>query len=82
MGQMLADCIDAVAACALFNARNDTNADFVARHIIGRAKELMDAPMPTLPMEILAHNQALILYQIIITFSDDVSFPRFFHLHF
>ena len=79
---MLADCIDAIAACALFNARNDTNADFVARHVIGRAKELMDAPMPTLPMEILARNQALILYQIMITFSDDVSLICFFHVHF
>ncbi|PSN72091.1 hypothetical protein BS50DRAFT_569647 [Corynespora cassiicola Philippines] len=65
---------DAIAACALFNARNDTNADFVARHVIGRAKELMDAPMPTLPMEILARNQALILYQIMITFSDDIHY--------
>lgn len=69
---MLID-IDAHAACALYITKNDTNANFVAKHIMGRAKELADSPMSTSPNEILARAHALILYQIMLIFGSDVS---------
>lgn len=64
---------DALASCALYNAKNDTNAEFVIRFIMSRAEELVAATaLPTTPIEILARTQALILYQIMLLFGGDV----------
>jgi hypothetical protein len=63
---------DAHAACALYLARNETNADFVARHIETRVKELIDTPLPETSLETLARAHALILYQIMLVFGGDI----------
>ncbi|UPX14244.1 uncharacterized protein EKO05_0004733 [Ascochyta rabiei] len=63
---------DAHASCALYNARNDINTDFVARHIMSRVDELIAVPLPTDATEILAQAHALMLYQIMLVFGGDV----------
>jgi hypothetical protein len=63
---------DAQAACALFNAKNDTNANFVIRHIATRAEEFLAKTMPTSPVDVAAHAHALLLYQIMFVFGGDV----------
>jgi hypothetical protein len=65
---------DAYAACALYNARNDTNADFVDRHIISRVDELIATPLPTGLIEVVAHAHALMLYQIMLVFGGAMRF--------
>lgn len=65
---------DAHAACALYNARNDTNANFVDRHIIGRVDELLATSLPTASIEILAQARALMLYQIMLVFGGNIRF--------
>lgn len=64
--------LDAYATCALFISRNETNATFVARHVIEKAQLLMEERMPIPPIDILARTQALLLYQIILISSGDV----------
>lgn len=63
---------DAHAACALYIAKNDVNAVFVARHITVRAEELMRSSVPTCPIDLLARAHALILYQLMLTFHDQL----------
>ncbi|XPS96694.1 hypothetical protein M3J09_005953 [Ascochyta lentis] len=63
---------DAHASCALYNARNDINTDFVARHIANRIDELISAPLPTEAIEIMARAHALMLYQVMLFFGSDV----------
>jgi hypothetical protein len=63
---------DAHAACALYIARNDNNAEHVARYITSRAEELLTTALPTTAIEILARTQALMLYQIMLVFGDDI----------
>ncbi|KAF2731387.1 hypothetical protein EJ04DRAFT_526215 [Polyplosphaeria fusca] len=65
---------DAHACCALFVARNDTNAGYIARHVLGRLDEVLATPMPTSSFDILARSHAMLLYQIMFTFSDDVRY--------
>ncbi|KAF3051058.1 hypothetical protein E8E11_010406 [Didymella keratinophila] len=63
---------DAQAACALFNAKNDTNADFVIRHITNRVEELLTTHIPTNPVEVAARAHALLLYQMMFVLGGDV----------
>ncbi|ORX94935.1 hypothetical protein BCR34DRAFT_620034 [Clohesyomyces aquaticus] len=65
---------DAHAACALYVSRNDMNKVLVARHIIDRATELLEAPVPTQTFEFLAYAQCLLLYQIVHIFSADIHY--------
>lgn len=64
---------DAQASCALYNAKNDVNADFVIRHITDRVEELLAAPMPTAPVDVAAHAHALILYQVMFVFDGHIT---------
>ncbi|KAF2246374.1 hypothetical protein BU26DRAFT_430724 [Trematosphaeria pertusa] len=68
--------VDVYAACALYIARNDTNATFVARHIIDRAQNLIAQPCQTAPIEMLARAHALLLYNTMLVCSDDL---RYYH---
>lgn len=63
---------DAQAACALYNAKNDINADFVIRHITSRVEELVATPLPTAPVDFVARAHALMLYQIMFVFGGDI----------
>ncbi|KAI2478168.1 hypothetical protein Ptr902_10363 [Pyrenophora tritici-repentis] len=66
---------DAYASCALYIAKNDTNAAFVARYITSRTEELVTATiLSTSAIEILARTQALILYQTMLMFGGDIRF--------
>ncbi|KAJ4339006.1 hypothetical protein N0V95_007899 [Ascochyta clinopodiicola] len=65
---------DAYASCALYNARNDINTDFVARHITSRVDELNAMPLPTDAIETLAQAHALMLYQVMFVFGGDVQY--------
>ncbi|KAJ8112636.1 hypothetical protein OPT61_g5038 [Boeremia exigua] len=63
---------DAHAACALYNARNDLNADYVRRHVASRVAELAETPLPTASAAVIARAHALLLYQVMLVFGDDV----------
>jgi hypothetical protein len=63
---------DAHAACALYIAKNDTNAEHVARFITSRAKNLTISELPSTPSDVLARAQALLLYQIMLVFGDGI----------
>jgi hypothetical protein len=63
---------DAQAACALYNARNDINADFITRHITSRVEELVTTTMPTSHIDVAARAHALMLYQVMFVFGGDV----------
>ncbi|KAF2712828.1 hypothetical protein K504DRAFT_499902 [Pleomassaria siparia CBS 279.74] len=65
---------DAHAACALYISRNEVNATFVARHITDHVKELLDTPVPTNSIEVLARAQALVLYQAMLVSSGDLRY--------
>ena len=56
-------------------SRNETNARFVLRHITDRAHELVEQPIPPLPAELMARAHAVLLYQIMLICSNDVSSP-------
>ncbi|OHW95914.1 C6 zinc finger domain-containing protein [Colletotrichum incanum] len=64
---------DAQACCALYIAKNSTNAPFVLRTIQARAHELLSSPIPKDRLNILARLQAALLYQIIRLFDGDIS---------
>ena len=66
---------DAQAACALYDAKNDINADCIIRHITSRVEEIVTTSMPAAAVDVIARTHALILYQIMFVFSGDV------HLH-
>ncbi|KAJ4992993.1 ADP-ribosylation factor 1 [Stagonosporopsis vannaccii] len=63
---------DAYATCALYNARNDTNAEFVIRHIASQVTELVGMSTPTAPTTIIARAHALMLYQTMLLFGDNI----------
>lgn len=63
---------DAQAACALYNAKNQVNSDFVNRHITNRVEELLVTPLPTASAEVAARAHALMLYQIMFIFGGDI----------
>lgn len=63
---------DAHAACALYITMNDVNSEHVARYITSRAQELVTSATPTTPIEILAHTQALMLYQAMLLSSGGI----------
>jgi hypothetical protein len=63
---------DAYAACALYNARNGTNNEPVARYIRERVREMVASPIPQQPTELLARVHALMLYQIMLVFGGDI----------
>ncbi|KAH7139573.1 hypothetical protein B0J11DRAFT_46958 [Dendryphion nanum] len=65
---------DVQAACALYLSRTEKNTTIVARHVIQRSKELLEASMPSSPLLILARAQALILYQIMHIFSGEMAY--------
>ncbi|KAI9680863.1 MAG: hypothetical protein M1817_004303 [Caeruleum heppii] len=63
---------DAQAACALYIAKNETNHVVIFCFVEIRVKELLAAPDPITPLEILARCQALLLYQIIRLYDGDI----------
>ncbi|CAN9222043.1 unnamed protein product [Alternaria alternata] len=63
---------DAHAACALYTTMNDVNSEHVARYITSRAQELVTSATPITPIEILAHTQALMLYQAMLLSSGGI----------
>lgn len=62
----------AYATCALYNARNDANAEFVIRHITSQVDELVATSLPTAPAGVIARAHALILYQVMLLFCDNI----------
>lgn len=62
---------DAQACCALYLARNSTNAPFVMRTISTRASSLIVEQLPCRPLDLLARTHALLLYSIIHLFHGD-----------
>ncbi|KAF2009742.1 hypothetical protein BU24DRAFT_81470 [Aaosphaeria arxii CBS 175.79] len=68
---------DAQAACALYISRNEINATVVARHVTERTKELLDTPITHSPTQLLARTHALLLYQIIHFFNDDIRYHAY-----
>jgi hypothetical protein len=66
---------DAQACCALYIAKNRTNAASVLRIIEARVADLVATPPPDAaasPLEALARAQALLLYQLMRLFDGDV----------
>lgn len=63
---------DAHAACALYITKNQVNTDHVTRYISDRATELAASTVPTIPLDLLAHAQALILHQLMLVFGGDI----------
>lgn len=54
-------------------AKNRANAPVIFRCIESRVQDLLCEPLPTTPIDSLAHTQALLLYQIIHLFDGDIS---------
>lgn len=67
---------DAHAASALYNARNDINAELIVRHITNRVDELIAMPLPTAPVDVIARAHAMMLYQIMLVFGGNLRFYR------
>ncbi|CRG89074.1 hypothetical protein PISL3812_06109 [Talaromyces islandicus] len=65
--------LDAYSSCALHLARNAANSASVSSIIESRVAELLASEQPSTPLECLARVHALILYQTIRLFDDDVS---------
>lgn len=63
---------DALAGCALCNAKNKTNAEVVIRHVTSGVQELVVQPLPTAPIDVFVQIHALILYQIMLVFGNDL----------
>jgi len=63
---------DAHAACALYMAKNADNSQIIMRSIENRVQRLVSKPMPSEPLELLARTHALILYQIMRLFDQDM----------
>ncbi|PKK43328.1 hypothetical protein CI102_11452 [Trichoderma harzianum] len=64
---------DALSSCALYLAKNQANTPVILRCIESRVQDLLCEPLPTTPMDSLAHTQALLLYQIIRLFDGNIS---------
>lgn len=62
---------DAHGACALYLSRNDSNHDFIARHIAARVEDLIACPVSHEPAEVLAQAHATMLYQAMLIFGGD-----------
>ncbi|KKK16903.1 hypothetical protein ARAM_002674 [Aspergillus rambellii] len=60
--------VDAYACCALYITKNPINGPLITTHIQSRHQELILSSLPTSPPEVLAHTQALLLYQIMYLF--------------
>lgn len=56
----------------MYMARNDVNAPVILASFKTRIGDLISSDPPTTPLEVLAHTQALILYQIMRLFDGDV----------
>lgn len=67
---------DAYSACAMYLAKNDVNKMMTFRAIERNAAELKRSPQSTLPIEILARTQSLLMYQIIRLFDGDVYYVQ------
>ncbi|CAO2648077.1 Nn.00g089990.m01.CDS01 [Neocucurbitaria sp. VM-36] len=65
---------DAHAACALYIAKNEFNAEYVTRFITNRVEEMTMNTQPIAPIELLARAHALMLYQIMLVFGGDIRF--------
>ncbi|KAL4817413.1 hypothetical protein BDW67DRAFT_174627 [Aspergillus spinulosporus] len=63
---------DAYACCALYITKTPINGPMVTAHIHSRHQELALSPLPATPPELLAHTQALLLYQIMHLFDTDL----------
>ncbi|KAI1341093.1 hypothetical protein F5Y15DRAFT_376903 [Xylariaceae sp. FL0016] len=59
---------DALAACALHQAKNHLNTPIIERTVESKYHSLLSSPMPTCPRELLARTQSLLLYQIMFFF--------------
>ncbi|KIW04824.1 uncharacterized protein PV09_04008 [Verruconis gallopava] len=62
---------EAYAASALSMSRNNTNSEFVSRHIENRFEELLQAEIPATLSGVLSHAHAFILYLSLQVFSND-----------
>ncbi|KAK3324041.1 hypothetical protein B0T19DRAFT_427564 [Cercophora scortea] len=63
---------DAYSSCALYMAKNPANAHVIHRSVESRVQDLISTPIPLTPLEVLARTHALLLYQILRLFSDDL----------
>jgi hypothetical protein len=63
---------DAYATCAMYMAKNDVNKLMIFRAIERSAAELIKSLQSTVPIEVLARAQSLLLYQIIRLYDGDV----------
>lgn len=54
-------------------AKNPVNGPVILRSIEARVHDLVNAPLPSSPLECLAHTQSIILYQIIRVFDGDIT---------
>ncbi|KAJ5893369.1 hypothetical protein N7495_005060 [Penicillium taxi] len=66
------DMQDAYACCSLYMSKNEINAPVITALLNSRAKDLLSTPEPTSLLELVARTQALIFYQIICLFDEDV----------
>ncbi|KAH8911161.1 hypothetical protein BR93DRAFT_964975 [Coniochaeta sp. PMI_546] len=63
---------DAIASCALYQAKNPRNSYVILHSIRTRLQELISTPAPKRPLEVLARVQAILLYVTILVFDGDI----------
>ncbi|KAH8899755.1 hypothetical protein GQ53DRAFT_675852 [Thozetella sp. PMI_491] len=63
---------DAISSAALYMAKNDVNADMIHNCVESRVQDLLSSPMPTSGRDILARAHALLIYQILRVFDNDI----------
>ncbi len=63
---------DAYAGCALYITRNSTNTEHVTRYITTHVGDVITSAFPSEHIEILARAHALMLYQIMFVFGDEM----------
>ncbi|KAE8384887.1 hypothetical protein BDV23DRAFT_191186 [Aspergillus alliaceus] len=63
--------IEAYSSCALHITKNSLNTPLITSLINTNIQTLLTSPVPTTPLETLAHTHALLLYQIMLFFSPD-----------
>ncbi|KAL4923886.1 Zn(II)2Cys6 transcription factor domain-containing protein [Aspergillus undulatus] len=64
---------DAYACCALYITKTPINAPVITSNIHSRLQELTLSPLPTSPLDLLAHTHALLLYTIMHLFDADLA---------
>jgi hypothetical protein len=64
--------LDAYACCALYITKTPINGPMITAHIHSRHQELVLSPLPATPPDLLAHTQALLLYQVMHLFDADL----------